>query len=136
MARTTIGLDHFSGGRHVTPTPDDSVDDLAKLLKEQQQDAKARVAVAFADTPYDILANDVIVGVDTAGGAVTANLPLAASVPEGKVVIVQDEGNNAATANITIAASGGDTLVGTAVISADDGRLTAYCDGVDTWYSA
>jgi hypothetical protein len=136
MARELIGLDHFSGGRNVTPTPDDSVDDLAKLLREQQQDVKARKTLVAGDSPYDILLSEVIVGVDTGAGAVTVNLPLANSVPEGKTVIIQDEGNNAGTNAITIAASGTDTLVGVASIAADDGRASAYSNGVDTWYCA
>lgn len=136
MARETIGLDHFSGGRNITPTSDPGVSDLGKLLREQQQDVKARTEIAFADTPYTVLESDVVVGVDTGGGAVTVNLPLAADVPAGKMVIVQDEGNNAGTNAITLAASGADTLVGVASIAADDGRATAYSDGVDTWYCA
>ena len=137
MARTTIGLNHFDGGRNVTPSSDDGEDDLAKLLREQQQDVKAvNHNVAFADTPYDMLETEVIVGVDTTGGAVTVNLPLAASMPAGKMYIVQDVANNAATNNITIAKTGADTLVGVSAIVADDGRATVYSDGVDTWYSA
>lgn len=136
MARQTIGLDHFSAGRNITPTSDPEVSDLGKLLREQQQDVKARTTIVVGDSPYTALEADVVVGVDSSGGAITVNLPLAADVPAGKMVIVQDEGNNAGTANITIAASGADTLVGVASIAADDGRATAYSDGVDTWYCA
>jgi hypothetical protein len=136
MARAVIELDHFSGGRNITPTPDLDVDDLAKLLREQQQDVKQRTVIVVGDSPYPALETDGIVGVDSSGGAITVNLPLAADVPEGKTIIIQDEGSNATAANITIAASGTDTLVGVAAITADDGRATAYSNGVDTWYCA
>ena len=136
MARDTIGLDHFSGGKNITPTPDDGVDDLAKLLREQQQDAKAHVAVDDTGSPYAALATDVIIGVDTNTAVVTVNLPLAADVPAGKMVIVHDEGGNATANAITIAASGGDSLNGVSSIAADDGRAIFYGDGVSAWYGA
>lgn len=136
MSKALIALDHFTGQRNITPTPDTTQSDLARLIREQQQDAKGRRTIDDTDTPYDALVDDVIVGVDTTSAVVTVNLPLAASVPEGKMITIQDEGGNAGANAITVAKTGSDTLAGASTIGANYGRVSAYSNGVDTWYCA
>ena len=137
MALPVIGLDHFSAGRNLTPTPDDAVDDLAKLLREQQQDvSQFDDTITDAESPYDALATDGVIGVDTTSAVATVNLPLAASVPKGKRITVQDVGGDASSNAITIAASGADTLNGVSSISTDYGRAEAISDGAADWYCA
>lgn len=64
----------------------------------------------------NILSTDIEVGIDTSGGAVTVNLPIAAAWatanPFGNELVIQDITGNAATNNITPSLNGGDTFRG------------------------
>ncbi len=78
--------------------------------------------VAFAASPYTVLATDTYLEVDTAGGAITINLQ-AAALRGGKPLGIKDVTGHAAANNITIVPNGAETIDGAAtlVITADFG---------------
>lgn len=84
---------------------------------------------------YTTTGNDVIVGVDSSGGAVTITLA-SATVTAGRMVIIKDEGGQAGTNNITIATEGSETIDGAAskTISTNYGVLRLYSDGTN-WFT-
>jgi hypothetical protein len=85
-----------------------------------------------AASPYTVLAADCIIGVDTTG-AVTINLPAAATAGAGKVLYIKDETGNAAAENITIDAAGSETIDGslTETILTNYGYRVLYCNGTE-----
>jgi hypothetical protein len=93
-----------------------------------------RTVVNFGMSPYALAVGDHVLGVTTAGGAVTLDLPAAAANTD-RHLIVKDEGGVAVGANITVDANGGELIDGalTAVINANYGAIQLYCDGTG-WY--
>lgn len=66
-------------------------------------------AINFAMSPYIPLSSDSVLYVDSTGGAVVINMPLAAA-RGGLALTVKDVGGAASTNNITINASGAETI--------------------------
>ena len=137
---TLIALDHFFGNRNLTPLPDDTARDLARLVREMQSEINAvegadpkYVAITDADSPYAVdMAVANVIGVDCSGGAVSVTLPDPTLVPVGDVLTVKDESGDAGANNIT--------LVGTVdgavdpTISANYGVSNVYSNGT-AWFS-
>ena len=84
---------------------------------------------------YTTTSDDVIVGVDTSGGAVTITLA-SATVTAGRIVIIKDVGGSAGTNNITIATEGSETIDGAAssTISSNYGVVRLFSDGTN-WFT-
>ena len=82
-------------------------------------------AVAFAASPYTVLATDVAIYVDTVGGAITINLP-AQATRAGVPLLVKDVTGHAAANNISLVGNGAETTdsLATCPISADFGGVT------------
>lgn len=77
-------------------------------------------------TNYTILVSDETICVTNTGAARTITLPVASACFAnnfGKVFYITDKSGGAGTNNITAVASGGDTLLGTAVINTNYGKL-------------
>lgn len=81
--------------------------------------------VAFAASPYTVLATDVALYVDTAGGAITINLQ-ASAIRAGVPIIIKDVTGHALANNIALVANGAETTDGQASysIGADFGGVT------------
>lgn len=67
--------------------------------------------ISFANSPYPPLASDTFLYVDTSGGAIEIDLPLAAS-RNNVAISIKDVTGNAAANNITIKPSGAETIDG------------------------
>ena len=68
--------------------------------------------VATADSPYTVLADDQILMCNTAGGALTVNLP-AVAAEQGRILIVKDvAGHVGFFQQVILVPSGGDTIEG------------------------
>jgi hypothetical protein len=78
------------------------------LLGEQLYNTNT---VTFGASPYTPVATDTLLLLTTSGGAITINLPSAAS-RNGYPLRIKDNTGNAATNNITIARNGADTIEG------------------------
>lgn len=112
-------------------TDDDEIVDEAETVNVANP-----TAVAFAASPYTVLAADTVLLVDTTAGAVELDLPAVAS-SSGRTIVVKDEGGNAATNAITIDPSGAETLDGSATsatITTAYGWMSIFCDGTQ-WLS-
>jgi hypothetical protein len=74
-----------------------------------------------------------VYGINSSGGAITATLPPAASVPQYKAYIFKDIGAQASSNNITIDGDGSETIDGqtTQTISTNGGALTIISDGAN-----
>lgn len=67
--------------------------------------------IAFSDSPYTVQPTDYLVLVDTSGGSVTVNLPLAAA--RGNLPVeIKDASGNAQANNISIVRAGAETIDG------------------------
>lgn len=91
--------------------------------------------VTTSTTPYTVLANDQIIGVNVAG---VANILLPSAPFNGRIIVVKDESNAAGTNNITVSAGAGDTIEGasTKVISTNSGYLRIYYNATATkWFA-
>lgn len=88
--------------------------------------------ITVADSPYAVAPLDVFIGVDSSGGAVTVNLPPAASYL-GRVIEVYDVSGTASANTITIDASGGETISGslTRAVTTSYGGLTIVSTGTN-----
>jgi hypothetical protein len=93
-------------------------------------------------SPYDVLPTDYLIAVNTAGGAVTINLPDATTV-SGQQFLIKDVGGNAVIDNITIDGGGTNLLgvgtsSGTKTIAAAYAGATVISDGSnwDYYYTA
>lgn len=84
-------------------------------------------------SPYQAMNSDEVIGVTTAGGAVTVNLPQTYEL--GKILTIKDEGGVAAGTPITVASSFGATIDGAASLSVDINYAAAslYHNGVN-WF--
>lgn len=86
---------------------------------------------------YTINASDgyIFFDVNTAGNARTLTLPLASSVPFGRLYVVKDHQGDAATHNITINPFGSDTIDTNAnyVIINNFGAVALVSDGINNW---
>ena len=80
---------------------------------------------------YSMAAGDVLIGVDTTGGAFTITAPNATHMTPGRLYYIKDEGSACGANPLTLAPYGSQTIDGVAakVISNDDGALTFYGDG-------
>lgn len=101
----------------------------------------ARKTIAFADSPYTVLNTDHYIGVNTLGGAVVINLPVALpGSASGRELLIKDETGNAAAANITIQIAGGALIDNAAflLLSADWASATLIANGdigaATRWY--
>lgn len=79
------------------------------------------VAVALADSPYDVQPTDRVLLVDTSDGAVTAKLPADGGPFDGRPLLIVDAASNFATNNFTLDGNG-QNINGSAtlVFSTDD----------------
>lgn len=95
----------------------------------------AYTPAAITSAVYNITTSDAGLQFDASGGAITANLPLAASVP-GKMYFLKNSG---ASNNVTLTAQGSDKIdgAGTKAIT-PAGDLIVQSQGGTTWliYSA
>ncbi len=85
---------------------------------------------------YTVAGGDYLLGVTyTATGAVTINLPAAATVGAGAMFVIKDEGGSASLNNITIDPNGTEQIDGQATytINTDGGSVTIYTDG-SNWF--
>ena len=91
-----------------------------------------RSGVAFADSPYNVLYLDRILGVNTGGGPISIRLPQAPQ--DGRVLTIKDEQNNAVVNNITVTAAFGDTIHGAAsyIMNVNRQAVTLYYNS-GTW---
>jgi hypothetical protein len=67
--------------------------------------------IGIANSPYPVLLSDSLVYVDSSGGPVVVDLPLAA-LRQGRAIAIKDISGNAAAHNITIIPSGIETIEG------------------------
>ncbi len=100
--------------------PDTNVQDAIETVDDELTALEAEVAlipvvvsknIAFADSPYTVLASDRVLYVDTSGGAITINLQPAAG-RGGIPLTVKDVSGNAAANNISIVRNGAETIDG------------------------
>ncbi len=105
---------------------DDGIPDEAENLN-----FISKTAIAFAASPYTVLARDTLVEVDASGGAVAITLPAGL---DGQVYEIKDGEGSAATNNITITPDGTETIGGAAtnVISTNYGSVKFYYDETTT----
>jgi hypothetical protein len=91
--------------------------------------------VSTSGATYNAVIDDRIIGVANLAGAVTINLPSAATYEAGAKLIIKDQIGEAATYNITVDAFGTETIDGepTLVINTDYGSVTLYTNGVN-WF--
>lgn len=68
-------------------------------------------SISFANSPYAVLPTDYLILVDTSGGAVTINMPLAATRANLPVEI-KDSTGNAAANPISVVRAGAETIDG------------------------
>jgi len=89
--------------------------------------------VAFADTPYTVLSTDQLIVVNGAGGAITIQLPTAASFVNRSLYILA---KSVAGGNVTIDGDSAETIDGasTKVLSAAYSSCRIVSDGSE-WYS-
>ena len=93
---------------------DDNIVDRAEAV-----DTGSRTAVAFAASPYTVLAGDTLIQTDSSGGAIALTLPIGV---DGKTYIVKDGSGDAGTSAITLTPNGAETIEGGATYDVD----TAY----------
>ena len=86
---------------------------------------------------YLAASTDDYIGCNTTGGAFTISLPSAATVANGKKLIIKDEGGNATTNHLSITPNGTNTIDGsnsTTLLSVNFESLTLVCNGADSWF--
>tara|TARA_R110000824_G_scaffold397327_2_gene599996 strand:+ start:98 stop:427 length:330 start_codon:yes stop_codon:yes gene_type:complete len=85
----------------------------------------------LAEATFAVSASIDVYGLNTAGTAITANLPAAGAVPQYKSFTFKDSGNNANNNNITIDGAADQRIDGqtTYVISTAGGAVTIISDG-------
>jgi len=126
--RTDLGNTKESA-RHLRVEPFGSITEtnIQEALEQiaSQPIAIVPTAIAFAASPYTVLATDVALYVDTAGGAITINLP-AEATRAGIPLLIKDVTGHAAANNISLVGNGAETTDGLATypISADFGGVT------------
>lgn len=81
-------------------------------------------AIDDTDSPYTVLDADRVILVDCSGGAVTLDLPAAATAT-GRVIAVKDSSGDAATNNITIDGNASETIDGSATYVFSSNYLAA-----------
>lgn len=99
------------------------------LPNPQQQNVSL---ITVADSPYAVDPLDVFIGVNSTGGAITVDLPSAASAP-GRVIEIYDVDGFANTNNITVQPDGAELISGAAsqTISTAYGGITVVSDGTN-----
>jgi len=125
--RTDLGNTKESARRErFEPTGSITATNVQKAIEQavSQTTALVPTAIAFAASPYTVLASDLALYVDTVGGAITINLPAQASrasVP----LIIKDVTGHAAANNISLVGNGAETTdsLATYLIAADFGGV-------------
>ena len=94
-----------------------------------------RTAIDSGDSPYTLAANDRYVASNSTAGAITVNLPAAATAGAGRILDIKDSHRQSTANNITIDGSGAETIDGAAthVIASNGASVTIVCDGVSNW---
>jgi hypothetical protein len=87
------------------------------------------------DSPYTATTSQSIIGCDSSSGAITINLPAAASATAGFCFKVKDEAGSAGTNNITLDPNGSETIDGetTVVMNSNFQSITIYTNG-SNWF--
>ena len=108
--------------------------DTAGVVHPLDEASRTITAISDSDSPYTVLPADDIISADSSGGAVTINLPAAAS--SAKRVIVISGVNGGGSTSITADGSDSETIDGatTKAISTDYGSMQIYCNGT-AWFS-
>ena len=88
-----------------------------------------RTAIVTGDSPYTMLAADIIIEVDASGGAVEVDLVAAATYAKRYVIIKCTDSTN----NVTIDPNGAETIDGVSskVLYEDDQCIMIYSDGTN-----
>jgi hypothetical protein len=91
------------------------------------------------DSNHQINDQDNYIGCDANGGAVTLELPPAASFSEGRCIVVKDEGGSCSNVlkRVFIAPHGTNKVDGSNSafsLQADYESVTLVCNGVDEWF--
>lgn len=92
--------------------------------------------VTNSDSPYTALTTDSIMLADTSSGAITINLPSAATLPAGKFFYIKNT-IDASSNNLTISPFSGNKIDGSSddiTISLDYTAYTFFTDGSTNWY--
>ena len=132
---TAADLTAYAQGSDMNRSDYDSDDDEIVDAAENINVANP-TAVAFAASPYTVLAADTVLLLDTSGGAVEVDLPAVAS-SSGRVLTIKDEAGSAGTNAITIDPNGTETIDGSATsatITTNFGVMELVCDGTQ-WLS-
>jgi len=141
--RTGDGSDHANVALNDTHRGSSGVDHADVVTNTTRTDAwlNGQIpirAVATHAAPYVPVAADVLVGCDSAGGAVAVNLDVLATYADNKMLVIKDEGGNAAVLNITVTPNGAEEIDGVnapVVINVAYGVLRLYklATGWFTW---
>jgi hypothetical protein len=126
--RTDLGNTKESARRErFEPTGSITATNVQKAIEQavSQPIAIVPTAVAFAASPYTVLATDVALYVDPTGGAITINLQ-ASAARAGVPLIIKDVTGHAAANNISLVGNGAETTdsLATYLINADFGGVT------------
>lgn len=112
---------------------------MVKLFEEVHRRINGRLVLgdisAAKTAAYTTVDKDVIIPVDTSGGAVTITLGTA-TVTNGRIVIVNDAQGSSGANNITIATEGSETIDGSATDTGSGAYTTLryYSDGTN-WFT-
>ena len=102
-------IDRLDALEAATTSLQNTVINISNTVNSISASAIQWVSVTFADSPYTIPHAEMGVLVDTSGGAVTINLPLALP-SKGSSVYIKDYSGTAGTNAITVVPTGTDTI--------------------------
>lgn len=130
VAVTAAQLTAYKQGADMDRTDYDADDDLVVDAAEAV-DTGSRTPVAFALTPYTLLAGDTLIQTDSSVGAIDLVLPIGV---DGKTYIVKDGSGDAGTNAVTITSNGAETIEGgaTYVVDTDYASIQLYYDLAST----
>lgn len=145
MAIVLIDTSHFSGGANIAPTPDSSVRDLAKLIREAQtavndlESGAVEVPDTVAERSFQAVAGDAteLIALAQAAGEITAVKAVAGTGADGASdlekmdIEVKINGTTCLSAPITLDEPAGTTVqsgtVTAGTLAADD-KITVERD--------